>query len=197
MKQIFLILFCSFSCKSFGQTREVFISDTSQIDYSILENGDTLYNFLDIPRHGHWIAYFDVSKKRKAIEGDYIDGKEIGPGTKWESSLDSKFESTKETKWYSSGQIQFESIDSDIFIYDMTWWFPNGKIDNQRKCHNDTCTFEYYYPNGTLRYRGFETLDSTKSKIAFIGTWPYYDSTGKLKETVKYQDGKVVEVKEY
>jgi hypothetical protein len=162
---------------------EVFISDTTEVGCSLWPNGDTNYYFLDKLRNGHWIAYFDRNKKQKAIESDFIEGKD---------------EEVKETKWYSTGQIKYEFIDYRDFIYDLTFWYPDGRIEHQRKCHNDTCTFEYYNLNGNLDRRFVETLDNNdKNKIITLSeTRYYYDTSNKLKRTEEWRDRKIVNISE-
>jgi antitoxin component YwqK of YwqJK toxin-antitoxin module len=139
MKRLTLILIIVLPTLLFSQTVETFTSDTANIKISIHEPEDTIYiirNFKD----GHWIVYFDQSKKQKALDRIIKNGRPEGT----------------DKYWYRNGQLKEENI-WPTQGYELrhlgTEWYSDGKIKKAHRCPTDTCITEYYYHNGQLKYK--------------------------------------------
>lgn len=137
MKKLLQILIIIFPTLLFSQTVETFISDTANIQTSVHGTEDTVYiikNFKD----GHWIVYYDKSKKQKALDRIIINNKPTGTAR----------------YWYRNGQLKEENTwldESNEFMRAGNEWYSDGKIKKTHKCPTDTCTTEYFYPDGKLK----------------------------------------------
>ncbi len=137
MKRLILLLIIFLPTLLFSQTVELFISDTSKIKVSVYEPEDTTYiikNFKD----GHWIVYYDKSKKQKALDKTILNNRPSGT----------------EKSWYRNGQLKNELVwpaDGTELKYIHNEWYSDGKVKTVRICPTDTCVTKTYYHNGKLK----------------------------------------------
>ena len=145
MRQAVYLLLLLVSLSAQGQLHEILITDTAHIDYRVLEDSSIDFSFKHRKNmKGHWIVYYDESKKKKAMEAAFKRGKLAGT----------------EKQWYDSGRLKTESSNvEDTSMWTYKKWYPDGNIYSERKCVNDTCTIEYYYSGGVLMERDIQAFD--------------------------------------
>ena len=165
MKQILYWWLCIAALPVCGQVREVLITDTAYIDYRVEDDSMVNFSFKkNKPLKGHWIVYYDMSKKKKAMEAVFKKGKLSGT----------------EKQWHENGQLKAESSPADnIASWTYKKWYPDGTLYSERKCLNDTCTIDYYHANGVLMERAIQAYGANGQRNWFYSAT--YCDNGQIK----------------
>lgn len=90
------------------------------------------------------------------------------------------------------GYYSDQGISTGTFVGTWNTYDPNGKLLESIYYHNGTITQAYilkkkYHPNGKIKsVEKFNNYELYESEIHAIGTWQYFDATGKLIKTITH-----------
>lgn len=103
------------------------------------------------------------------------------------------------TEHYADGRIRYqeERHKSEPYYLLMDLYAPNGTpISTLHLVDKKHVVFEQkeYWPNGSVRSAGQAQYDPHRYDTRRIGSWVYYDESGKPEREERYLDGKVHEV---
>lgn len=176
--RIFCLLLILFPTAVCAQVHEIMLTDTAYIDSRLSEDSIALLGFKSKKNmSGHWIAYYDDQKQKKAIEANFKKGKLIGT----------------ERQWYEDGKLLAEKkCERDTCITE--WYYPNEVLmerdfeatDIVKGTHNRFYSATYCN-NGQIKYSPPLNPDSQNQQF----TTSFYCSGNKKEEyTFLLLDGK-------
>ncbi len=105
----------------------------------------------------------------------------------------------KEGRWKYQNIVQIDTFDYIEKYHrgnEIKKWktYRNKKIYKTEKFKNGICFVTNYYPNGAIMSQG-----KTKSELNnnllhwfYFGDWNYFDESGKLIQTKKYENGNLI-----
>lgn len=141
MLRIQCLLLILVSASACGQVREILVTDTAYLDSYYLEDSVQYFSFKNSKKlKGHWIVYYDKSKKHKALDATFKKGRLNGTVQQWyeDGKLLSEKKCANDTcttdYYYQSGALMKREMEAINSVTGNRNWFysimycDNGQI---------------------------------------------------------------------